>query len=140
MKDSIQQHPEIVNCQFRETEWEYACRAGTTTAYNTGSSITTEQANYGRSVGKSTEVGSYAANQWGLYDMHGNVYEWCWDWYGDYATGEQTDPLGAAPGSNLRVKRGGYWYFGDTYTRSANRGCSDPATRVYNIGFRVVRP
>src|SRR5205085_11973537 len=81
-----------------EAEWEYACRAGTTTLFHTGDALTPEQANLG--VGregkplKTVPVGSYKPNAWGLYDMHGNVAEWCLDWHGPYAAGEQTDPVG----------------------------------------------
>jgi formylglycine-generating enzyme required for sulfatase activity len=103
-----------------EAEWEYACRAGTTTPFSTGNNITTSQANYngnypynGNAKGtyqlKTTPAGSFAPNAWGLYDMHGNVWEWCWDWYGDYAQA-QTDPMGAGSGSS-RVNRGGSWYY-----------------------------
>ena len=81
-----------------EAEWEYACRAGTTGPFNTGENITTAQANYyglipyngnpaGEHRGRTTSLGTFAANPWGLYDMHGNVWEWCWDWYGDYSSG-----------------------------------------------------
>ncbi|MDR1900727.1 MAG: formylglycine-generating enzyme family protein, partial [Treponema sp.] len=83
-----------------EAEWEYACRAGTTTAYSTGAGITTGQANYDFKIGKTTNAGTYTANAWGLYDMHGNVWEWCWDWFGAYAGGAQTDPTGASSGSD----------------------------------------
>ncbi|MHC6202281.1 SUMF1/EgtB/PvdO family nonheme iron enzyme [Breznakiellaceae bacterium SP9] len=100
-----------------EAEWEYACRAGTATPFSTGSNITTSQANYngdypyngnskGTYRGETTPVGSFAPNNWGLYDMHGNVLEWCWDWYGDYSSSSQTDPMGAASVSD-RVWRGG---------------------------------
>src|SRR5262249_38687350 len=80
-----------------EAEWEYACRAGTTTPYHTGDKLTPEQANFGQTTdGKRranvVAVGSYKPNAWGLHDMHGNVAEWCHGWYGPYAAGEQTDP------------------------------------------------
>jgi formylglycine-generating enzyme required for sulfatase activity len=132
-----------------EAEWEYACRAGTTTPYSTGNNITTSQANYngnypynGNTKGtyqeKTTSVGSFAPNVWGLYDMHGNVYEWCWDWYGDYAQGTQTDPAGAGSGSH-RVDRGGSWVSYAQDLRSAYRGSGAPASRYGNVGFRLVR-
>jgi formylglycine-generating enzyme required for sulfatase activity len=133
-----------------EAEWEYACRAGTTTPFSTGSNTTTNQANYngnnpynGNAKGtyreKTTAVGSFAANAWGLYDMHGNVYEWCWDWYGSYASGNQTDPMGASLGT-YRVFRGGSWNGNGQYLRSAFRGYRTPSYRYINLGFRFLRP
>jgi len=116
-----------------ETEWEYACRAGTTTRFSTGNNITTSQAN-----SRIQEVGSFAPNPWGLYDMHGNVWEWCWDWYGNYSSGAQTDPKGASSGS-YRVIRGGGWGSGETNMRSANRSYSILSTGGRSIGFRVAR-
>jgi formylglycine-generating enzyme required for sulfatase activity len=133
-----------------EAEWEYACRAGTTSPFNTGNNITTEQANYdgnypyndnaeGTCCEKTTAVGSFAANRWGLYDMHGNVWEWCWDWYGDYASGFQTDPTGAASGA-YRVFRGGGWGDSAEDVRSAYRSYDAPSTRNIDLGFRLLRP
>jgi formylglycine-generating enzyme required for sulfatase activity len=129
-----------------EAEWEYASRAGTTTAFNTGNSITTSQANFNQSRGGTTPVGSFAANAWGLYDMHGNVREWCWDWYGSYPAGAQTDPAGASSGS-FRVYRGGGWFDSAQSVRSAYRGSFTPSSRdiytptfrIKNLGFRVAR-
>ncbi|MHC6202252.1 formylglycine-generating enzyme family protein [Breznakiellaceae bacterium SP9] len=133
-----------------EAEWEYACRAETATPFNTGGNITTDQANYdgtspynGNTAGvfrnTSTAVGTFAPNAWGLYDMHGNVWEWCWDWHGVYPGGSQTDPMGAASGSS-RVWRGGSWYDFAAYLRSAFRSCYTPTLRFNFLGFRVVRP
>jgi len=127
-----------------EAEWEYACRAGTTTPFNTGNNITTAQANYdGNSPGtyreRTTTVGSFPANAWGLYDMHGNVWEWCWDWYGSYAIGAQTDPTGAVSGI-VRVIRGGSWGNVGAGLRSAYRGYDGPASWSIGTGFRLVRP
>jgi len=132
-----------------EAEWEYACRAGTTTPFNTGNNITTNQANYdgnypynnnarGRWQEKTVYVGSFPANAWELYDMHGNVFEWCWDWFGIYANGPQTDPAGADTGS-YRVMRGGSWFDNGRYIRSANRNSSSPSLRSRSVGFRLVR-
>jgi len=120
-----------------EAEWEYACRAGTTTAYNTGASITDNTGWY--SDRKTHPVGQKPANAWGLYDMHGNVFEWCWDWYGNYPSGAQTDPVGASSGSR-RVRRGGSWSNTAQFARSALRINNDPYFRSINLGFRVLRP
>ncbi|MHC6202129.1 SUMF1/EgtB/PvdO family nonheme iron enzyme [Breznakiellaceae bacterium SP9] len=122
-----------------EAEWEYACRAGTTTPYSSGSLVDNAGWYDSNSGGKTHSVGTKQANAWGLYDMHGNVYEWCWDWFGDYSSGVQTDPVGTASES-YRVLRGGSWYSNAAYLRSANRGYSAPADRGGTLGFRVVRP
>ncbi len=141
-----------------ESQWEYACRAGTTTALNSGKNLTvfncpnmSEVGRYwyngGSSYSQGCEpsaatalAGSYLPNAWGLYDMHGNVIEWCLDWYGTYP-GSVHDPFGAASGS-ARVLRGGSWfaYDGVLYCRSASRSNCDPAYRNYfNVGFRAAR-
>jgi formylglycine-generating enzyme required for sulfatase activity len=121
-----------------EAEWEYACRAGTTTAYSWGTTIATSNANYNSTIGQTTDVGQYAANPWGFFDMHGNVYEWTADWYGaTYPTGNPVvDPAGAASGS-LRVERGGSWGNVGTGLRSAKRFDYAPSLRSHYIGFRV---
>jgi formylglycine-generating enzyme required for sulfatase activity len=132
-----------------EAEWEYACRAGTRTPFSTGNNITTSLANYdgnypynnnakGTYREKTTVVGSFAPNPWSLYDMHGNVWEWCWDWYGNYAGGAQTDPIGASSGS-YRVQRGGSWYSSAQFVRSAYRSNATPFYRDSYLGFRVAR-
>jgi formylglycine-generating enzyme required for sulfatase activity len=132
-----------------EAEWEYACRAGTTTPFSTGNNITTSQANYdgdypysgyarGSYREKTTPAGTFAPNAWGLYDMHGNVWEWCWDWFGDYASGAQTDPSGAGTGSR-RVLRGGAWLSFARELRSAYRAKPVPEDRGHSLGFRLAR-
>jgi len=130
-----------------EAEWEYACRAGTTTWFYFGETISTDQANYnGDSVdrAKTTPVGSFPANGWGLHDMHGNVYEWCQDWYGHYPIDEDkdekeidaVDPRGPNTGDS-RVVRGGNWQFGLFGCRSASRDAFKSGSRVSTIGFRL---
>jgi formylglycine-generating enzyme required for sulfatase activity len=119
-----------------EVQWEYACRAGTTTAYSFGNTLTDKQANFGGNVGKTSEVGSYPANAWGLHDMHGNVWEWCLDWYGDYPNSNVTDPTGAVEGL-ARVCRGGYWGGMIGNCRSALRHEIVPKHRSLLIGLRV---
>ena len=124
-----------------EAEWEYACRAGTTTKYSFGDSES-ELGDYAwyrdNSGGTTHPVGQKQPNAWGLYDMHGNVWEWCQDWHGDYSKGSTTDPTGAASGS-LRVSRGGCWYDYSVRCRSAYRYRYAPDYRSFNLGFRVLR-
>ncbi|MCL2805918.1 MAG: SUMF1/EgtB/PvdO family nonheme iron enzyme [Treponema sp.] len=130
-----------------EAQWEYACRAGTTTAYNNNSNDTSvavlgEIAWFsGNSNSRTHEVGLKTSNTWGLYDMHGNVWEWCWDWYNaSYNNaGGNDNPLGAVSGT-ARVARGGSWSNSATSPRSAGRTYYNPYYRNYNFGFRLVRP
>ncbi|MFT5327265.1 MAG: serine/threonine protein kinase [Planctomycetaceae bacterium] len=124
-----------------EAEWEYACRAGTTTMYSFGDNESElgQYAWYDENSGKTTHpVGVKKPNAWGLYDMHGNVWEWCQDRYGDYPRGSVTDPTGAASGS-LWVYRGGSWYASSFYCRSAYRHRFTPGRRGGDLGFRVLR-
>ncbi|MCL1864829.1 MAG: formylglycine-generating enzyme family protein [Spirochaetes bacterium] len=140
-----------------EAEWEYACRAGTASAFNWGTdNITADQANFnayypigsselynnsmpGKYKGKTIQVGTFKP-AWGLYDMHGNVYEWCWDWYGAdyYSAGPSSDPNGPASG-DFRIMRGGSWFSNGQYLRSAYRNYSAPSNKTGYIGFRVAR-
>ena len=122
-----------------EAEWEYACRAGTTTPYYTGNSVGGAGWYKDNSGGQTHPVGEKRPNPWGLYDMHGNVWEWCWDWYGSYSAGAQTDPVGASSGS-LRVFRGGSWGSNGLNLRSAYRLYNAPTRRYYYLGFRLLRP
>ncbi len=133
-----------------EAEWEYACRAGTGSAFNFGNQISVEQANYdgnfiyahgskGIYRQRTTPVGSFPPNAWGLYDMHGNVWEWCQDWYAPYPPGDATDPQGPEKG-RLRVLRGGSWNYRPALCRSATRYMDDPNTRSSRRGLRLVIP
>jgi formylglycine-generating enzyme len=138
-----------IGCRLpTEAEWEYACRAGTTTPFNTGENLTTAQANYngnfpyndspkGEFRARTVPVGSFAPNAWGLYDMHGNLWEWCNDRYGDYPQTAQANPQGAEEGT-FRVFRGGGWRNYAQLCRSAFRYKYFPDYRHFNIGFRIV--
>ena len=130
-----------------EAEWEYACRAGTTTPFHVGETIFTNQANYdgalaygngkqGLSRARTTPVGRFPANAWELHDMHGNVYQWCQDWYGEYPQKDVLDPPGPEKGER-RVLRGGSWLNYPPNCRSAFRYASEPANRNMNFGFRL---
>ena len=122
-----------------EAEWEYACRAGTTGDFNTGSGITSSQANFDNNTGRTTPAGSFAPNAWGLYDMHGNVWEWCWDLFGSYPNTAQTNPSGPVSGTD-RVLRGGGWSNSVRHIRSACRVNAASSYWANGIGFRLVRP
>jgi formylglycine-generating enzyme required for sulfatase activity len=124
-----------------EAEWEYACRAGTTSAYYTGGSLPgayyKNQENSSWPEDVDLTVRTTGQNSWGLWDMHGNVEEWCYDWYGPYTSGSQTDPVGRVTGA-FRVSRGGSHNTPVFYLRSANRLSSLPNDKHWLIGFRVV--
>lgn len=143
-----------------EAEWEYACRAGTVTPFNTENSISASDANYyghypyeiennyfsqenlttkpGEYRQTTVAVDSFSPNKWGLYNMHGNVGEWVWDYYGKFSTEEQTDPSGAENGT-LRVYRGGGWNDFAKNMRSAYRATLEQSKESFNIGIRLVR-
>jgi formylglycine-generating enzyme required for sulfatase activity len=123
-----------------EAEWEYACRAGSTTEYSfsDGDSRLDEYAWFTKNSNKTTHpVGQKCPNGWGLYDMHGNVWEWCEDWHGDYRRGSVTDPVGPSLASD-RVYRGGGWNSSARGCRSAFRRSYTPDNRYGYLGFRVV--
>jgi formylglycine-generating enzyme required for sulfatase activity len=132
-----------------EAEWEYACRAGATDGapFHTGWTLSPSQANIdgrhhpdgaapGTALGRPAAVGSYAPNAWGLYDLHGNVFEWCQDWYGGYSKDSQTNPKGSDFGP-FRLVRGGSWGRDCDFCRAAFRTWSAPASRIANLGLRV---
>jgi formylglycine-generating enzyme required for sulfatase activity len=139
--------PELAAWFPTEAKWEYACRAGTTTPFSFGANIMPEQVNYqgdfpyaGGTRGvyrqKTVPVASLPANGWGLYEMHGNVLEWCADWFGDYAAVPQTDPEGPSQGPG-RVLRGGSWFNDGPIVRSAYRHHVAPGYRYDSFGLRL---
>jgi formylglycine-generating enzyme len=132
-----------------EAEWEYACRAGTETPFWFGKNVTPKQVNYdgnypytdgkkGEFRMKMVPVGMLPANAWGIHEMHGNVHEWCLDWYGAYQAERTTDPEGPSEGQ-ARVVRGGCWCHHARDARSAFRTVHPPGVRYFNFGFRLVR-
>jgi formylglycine-generating enzyme required for sulfatase activity len=124
-----------------EAEWEYAARAGTTTAYSFGDDERqlTQYAWYTENAERTTHpVGHKKPNAWGLFDVHGNVWEWVQDWYGAYAAEAVSDPPGSPSGS-LQMFRGGSWYNDAGYCRSAFRDRVQPGRRFVSVGFRLLR-
>ena len=139
--------PELQMCLPTEAQWEYCCRAGTSTPFYFGEQINSDLVNFngnhpynnGRKSeyrDKTVEVKSLPPNDWGLYEMHGNVYEWCQDWFGDYPAQPVVDPQGSETGA-YRVLRGGSWFYSGRYCRSADRSLNVPGFRNDRIGFRL---
>ncbi len=123
-----------------EAEWEYACRAGVQTAFSFGDQAKPDCMACGRRSAQSSPVAAFPANRWGLHDMHGNVWEWCHDWYDreGYAAAPAKSPTGP-PDGDARVIRSGSWQDPADYCRSANRSGRWPDERYEDLGFRVVR-
>ena len=143
-----------------ESEWEYACRAGTTTPFNLEHSIGADEANFyghypyeieenyfsqhklstkpGIYRGETVNVGSFTPNKLGLYDMHGNVGEWCWDIYASYNTSSSMNPIGPSTGTR-RVNRGGGWNDFAKNMRSAYRAAAPQERKLFNVGFRLTK-
>jgi len=125
-----------------EAEWEYACRAGTSSCFACGDLASDLEAMAwfsDNSEGKTHPVGRKEPNAWGLFDMHGNVWEWVWDWYGRYPGGSVTNPIGPAGKGSIRAMRGGGWDYSARYCRSAIRVHDEPDDRNGNVGFRLSR-
>ena len=129
-----------------EAEWEYACRAGTDTRFSWGDEADCEKANFGNSWTnecgreeplRTVKTGTYPPNPWGLYDMHGNAWEWTGDWFSKYPEGAQTDPTGPEWGE-LRAVRGGSWWSYSRFCRSASRVENSPDKAFQTLGFRLV--
>ena len=140
---------ELKLCLPTEAQWEYACRAGTTTPFSWGEQIDSSLVNFNGTTpynnGRKSEyrrqtvaVKALPCNDWGLYQMHGNVWEWCQDWYGGYPSQPATDPQGQESGA-YRVLRGGSWLYLGGHCRSASRHSHGPLYRRNHIGFRLAR-
>ena len=139
--------PELQMCLPTEAQWEYCCRAGTSTPFYFGEQISSELVNFNgdypysdghrsENRGKTVEVKSLPPNDWGLYEMHGNVYEWCQDWFGDYLAQRIVDPQGSET-DPYRVLRGGSWMRYGGHCRSAFRYYNAPGNRGHRCGFRL---
>jgi formylglycine-generating enzyme required for sulfatase activity len=140
-------YPDLLAHLPTEAQWEYACRAGTITPLSFGEQITPEKVNYhgnhpyagdqkGQDRQKTVPVKSLPPNPWGLYEMHGNVLEWCADWYGAYPEHAVIDPEGPENGDG-RMLRGGSWRNHGLFVRSADRYWSEPDNRSSHVGFRL---
>ena len=140
---------ELKLCLPTEAQWEYACRAGSTTPFCWGeqidSSLVNFDGNYPYNDGSKSEyreetvdVKALPCNDWGLYQMHGNVWEWCQDWFGDYPSASVIDPQGPDTGFD-RVLRGGSWIYSGRFCRSAARDSDVPSSRYSILGFRLAR-
>lgn len=140
--------PELYPCLPTEAQWEYACRAGTTTPFSFGSTITSDQVNFDGNFpfesspksecrAETVKVKDLSPNPWGLQQMHGNVWEWCTDWHAKYLSRPQVDPTGPAWGS-YRVVRGGSWSSLARHARSACRSWNHPGLRRGFLGFRLL--
>ena len=122
-----------------EAEWEYAARANTTTPFYTGDCLTSDQAYFNqKSKRKAMPVGSFPPNAFGLYDMHGNMVEWCSDWYGEYNINDKINPKGPETGE-IKVFRGGGFWLPAGNSRSACRGCDPQGNRGAGLSFRIVK-
>jgi formylglycine-generating enzyme len=141
--------PELKLCLPTEAQWEYACRAKNPTPFSFGSQIDSELVNFdgtnpynnskwSQYRQETVEVKNLPANDWGLYEMHGNVLEWCQDWYGDYSSQPMIDPQGLVSGVH-RVLRGGSWFSYGKYCRSAYRNLLSPVIADNSVGFRLAR-
>ena len=126
-----------------EAEWEYACRAGTTTDFACGSDQELLRKYAVFQSGESAPIGGKLPNGWGLFDMHGNLWEWCYDWYGAYGAGDVSDPADPSEQpsaeASYRVLRGGYWSLVASLCQSAFRRGNPPVSRYVDCGFRVAR-
>ncbi|MBK8815879.1 MAG: formylglycine-generating enzyme family protein [Methylococcaceae bacterium] len=141
--------PELKLCLPTEAQWEFACRAGTATPFSFDEQIDSSQVNFDGDIpynnGRKSEyrqqtvaVKSLPPNPWGLYEMHGNIWEWCQDWYGEYSTETVTEPQGPDTGDD-RVLRGGSWIYGGRRCRSAYRNARAPDDASRYVGFRLAR-